>query len=69
MNDQIVVADYPELRFLCWNLDPTTTVDGPGALALYERNWRHVDQDRLTEREAALIERLVECYGNGVLLV
>lgn len=39
------------------------------ALAIYERNWRFVDEERLTKREADLIRDLVQAFGRGVLLV
>jgi hypothetical protein len=35
---------------------------------LYERNWRFVDQKRLTEREKLLIQNLSDEFGHGVLL-
>jgi hypothetical protein len=41
----------------------------PDVLALYEREWRHLDPDRLDPDERALIERLVRTYGHGVLNV
>jgi hypothetical protein len=34
---------------------------------LYERNWRFVDPGRLDERERALIERLAQRFGAGVI--
>jgi hypothetical protein len=65
----IVPADYPELAFLCWNRDPRQPITGEEALALYERNWRWVRRDRLTEAERRLIEELAVRHGRGVLLV
>jgi hypothetical protein len=44
-------------------------IPGAQALALYERNWRHLEQATLTQRERDLIEALVKTHGNGVLLV
>jgi hypothetical protein len=66
---QVRIADYPQLHALCWNRPADTVVDGHDALALYERNWRFVDRDRLTEQEKQLIDQLVERYGKGVLNV
>jgi hypothetical protein len=65
----LVPRDYPELALLCWNRDPARPIPAEEAFALYEGNWRHVDTDRLTPEEAALIERLVDQYGHGHLLV
>jgi hypothetical protein len=66
---QIRVADYPQLAGLCWNRLPEAVIDGQEALDLYERNWRWVDTDALSEEERALIASLVATYGRGVLHV
>ncbi len=65
----VVPRDYPELAGLVWNGDPARPITPDEALSLYERNWRFVDRERLTEGEAALIRRLVATVGNGHLLV
>lgn len=65
---QIDVKTYPQLRALCWNRPDDTVVDGAEALALYERNWRFVDEDALTDDERELLAALVAKYGNGVFL-
>jgi len=67
--EPIVPADFPELAMLAWNRDPTRPIAPEEALALYERNWRHVDKEHLTPEEARLIHDLAEEFGNGVLLV
>jgi hypothetical protein len=36
---------------------------------LYEREWRWIEQDALLPAERALIERLKNQYGHGVLNV
>ena len=66
---QVRVENYAQLRDLCWNRPTDTVLDGRDALAIYERNWRFVDRDALTEEEQALLETLVARYGNGVLNV
>lgn len=38
------------------------------AFALYERNWRFVDQKHLTAREQLLIMKLADEFGHGILL-
>lgn len=65
----IVPADFPELAMLAWNRDPTRPIPPEEALALYERNWRHVDKKHLTPEEARLVRDLVEEFGRGCLLV
>ncbi len=66
---QVLIADYPQLRLLCWNRPGDTHLDGAVALSLYEGNWRHVDEASLTAEERQLIDELVARYGNGVLNV
>jgi hypothetical protein len=66
---RIEIKAYPDLRFVCWSQPADAVIEGAEALAIYERNWRHVDQDALTDAERALIDTLVKVYGNGVLPV
>lgn len=66
--EQIVPADYPELKQLVWSRNAARPISGEEALSFYERNWRFINQDQLTPEEAALIRRLAERYGNGHLL-
>lgn len=65
----IVSAEFPELAMLAWNRDPTRPIPPEEALALYGRNWRHVDKEHLTPEEVRLIHDLTEEFGSGVLLV
>ena len=65
----IVPNDFPELKSLVWNRDPLRAMPACEAFALYERNWRFVDRDRLTEREMRLIRDLTATHGHGLLLV
>ena len=66
---RIRIADYPQLKKLAWQLDDVVALTPKEALALYERNWRHVDRDALTEDETTLIRRLVDAFGGERLLV
>ncbi len=66
---QIVLADYPELKRLAWQLPGAKALTPQEALNLYERNWRHVDTAALTPRERALVQQLVAALGGGHLLV
>jgi len=67
--EKIRLADYPQLKKLAWQLKDSTKVTAEEALDLYERNWRHVDPDKLSERERRLIEGLLEKLGRRGLLV
>ena len=66
---QVRLADYPQLRKICWNRRADALLDGAEALALYERNWRHVEPEALDGVERRLIQRLADLYGGGVLNV
>ena len=63
------ISDFPQLKLIAWNRIENDFIDDEEALALYERNWRFVEQDKLLEKERDLIDRLVTQYGNGVLNV
>lgn len=64
----IEIAAYENLKALCWNRR-VRYLGAEEAFRLYERNWRLVDQRRMTAAERALVERLAARYGNGVLNV
>jgi len=65
----IALADYPELQRLAWQLHGVLEVTPKDALALYERNWRHVDRNAMGPRERMLVNALVHELGGGRLLV
>ncbi|MBI5276562.1 MAG: helix-turn-helix domain-containing protein [Burkholderiales bacterium] len=67
--DRIRLADYPQLRQLAWQLEGVEELEPQEALALYERNWRHVDRASLSASERALIQALSATLGGGKLLV
>lgn len=66
---QLRLADYPQLKLIAWNRGEDALIDEQEALALYERNWRYVNEPGLSLKEKDLIQRLVQQYGHGVLLV
>ncbi len=66
---QIIPADFPELKKLVWNRDPRRPIPAAEVFDLYERNWRHVERDDLTPREALLIDELGMEYGRGFKLI
>ena len=61
--------DYPALQQLAWQLPGVSELTPQQALDLYERNWRHLDRERLTPSERRLLQALVEELGGGRLLV
>ncbi|MBM7369291.1 helix-turn-helix domain-containing protein [Gordonia hydrophobica] len=63
------VGDYPQLRAICWQLGQGAELSREEALHRYERGWRHVDQDAMTDRERTFIQGLADEYGGGLLLV
>lgn len=63
------LANYPALRQLAWHTPGVAEMDPAEALAMYERNWRHVDQHALSSAERDLIARLARAFGHGRLLV
>lgn len=67
-NTVIAVDDYDNLRILCWNRD-ARYLGAEEVFKLYERNWRHVDRNNMSDAERSLIARLADRFGNGVLNV
>ncbi len=60
------IEQWPSLRELAWNRTDRW-IPAEEALALYERNWRFVDPQQLTQTEAELIDNLKQRFGNGML--
>lgn len=65
----IRLEEYPQLRQIAWQLGAVQQVTAQEALALYERNWRHVERASLTQKESTLIDALAREFGGGRLLV
>ena len=65
----IRIGDYPELKLIAWSRRPDDWIDEEEALSLYEANWRFVEPERMNATEKALLARLINDYGNGVLNV
>jgi len=62
----LALDDWPVLRELAWNR-ADRWIPADEALAIYERNWRHVDPRHIGPGEIALVERLKARYGGGLL--
>ena len=65
----IPIEDFPQLKLLTWNRSHDGMLNEVEAFELYERNWRHIDEANLINKEQNLIERLTRQYGNGVMNV
>lgn len=66
---RVRVADHAQLKRIAWQLGDGATLTPKEALALYERNWKHVDAAAMDEQERELVRRLVDAFGGGRLLV
>ena len=62
----LCIDDYENLRLIAWNR-AGRYVSREEAFHLYERNWRFVYRDRLSEAERELIAKLAEKHGNGII--
>lgn len=62
---RIRLADYPQLRQLAWHIRGIEAVTPAEALSIYQRNWRHLDQQALDRREHNLIAALKLGLGEG----
>ena len=67
--ERIRLDAYPQLKKLAWQLQGVDELSPKDALALYERNWRHVDRASLSPEETALVRALSEAFSGGRLLV
>jgi transcriptional regulator with XRE-family HTH domain len=55
---QVVLADYPQLRALAWQVHGTDALTPVEALDIYERNARHLDLQAMSADEQALLHAL-----------
>ncbi|MCE6958067.1 hypothetical protein LAZ40_03225 [Cereibacter sphaeroides] len=63
------IADFPELNLIAWNRDRDGVIEDAEAFDLYELNWRYVDTENMLPHEQALLARLVQDCGNGMMNV
>lgn len=62
------IDEYPELKLLAWNR-ALRKIEEEEAFFLYERNWRFVNLENLTDKEQKMIDYLTMKYGGGVMNV
>jgi transcriptional regulator with XRE-family HTH domain len=67
--ENIRPRDYPQLKKLAWQLREDQELLPEEALAVYERNWRHLEPKKLDRKERALIKALLEAFGRKRPLV
>ena len=63
----ICLKNFPQLRLIGWNLRDGDILEAQEAFALYERNWRFVEQAQLLNHERELIENLCKEFGAGLM--
>ena len=62
---RVVLADYPQLRALAWQVHGTDTLSPAEALDIYERNTRHLDLQALPAHAQTLLQALRHAFPNG----
>jgi transcriptional regulator with XRE-family HTH domain len=62
---RIHMMDYPQLKQLAWQVQGADTLSPKEALDIYERNWRHLDEQALTVHERQLIDALRLAFEGG----
>ncbi|MEI6209826.1 MAG: helix-turn-helix transcriptional regulator [Desulfuromonadales bacterium] len=60
---RICLNDYPQLKQLAWQVQGADTLSPKEAWDIYERNWRHLDEQALMESEQQLIDALHMAFG------
>tara|TARA_Y100001949_G_C15902778_1_gene293341 strand:- start:48 stop:257 length:210 start_codon:yes stop_codon:yes gene_type:complete len=59
---------YPELDLLLWDR-AERYITPKEAFATYEKRWRYLNSETITDREQALIAQLTNTIGHGHFLV
>ncbi|OGT95927.1 MAG: XRE family transcriptional regulator [Geobacteraceae bacterium GWB2_52_12] len=62
---RICQKDYPQLNQLAWQAHGAETLSPTEAWDIYERNWRHMDEQALMEHERQLIDALRMAFAGG----
>lgn len=66
---RVRLADYPQLQALAWQVHGTDSLTPLEALAIYERNARHLDTAAISAAEQALLQALRTGLGSGATVV
>ena len=62
---RICLMDYPQLKQLAWQVQGAETLSPKEAWGIYERNWRHLDEQTLTVHERQLVDALQLAFEGG----
>ena len=62
---RILLNDYPQLKQLAWQVHGIETLTPIESWDIYERNWRHIDEQALTAGERQLIKGLRTVFGGS----
>lgn len=54
----IPFKNYPQLKFLAWQIHGSDYLSPKEAWTIYQRNWRHVEEDNIEPHEQELIQQL-----------
>jgi DNA-binding XRE family transcriptional regulator len=60
----VVLADFHQLAALAWQIQGASAVSPREAFDIYARNERHIDREKLTPEEEALITNLEKVFGH-----
>ncbi len=59
---KIPFKEYPQLKFLAWQIHGTDYLTPKEAWGIYQRNWRHLEEEKLSDQENQLIQQLQSLY-------
>ena len=59
---KIPFKDYPQLKFLAWQIHGTEYLTPKEAWGIYQRNWRHLEEEKLDDHESQLIRQLQNLF-------
>jgi DNA-binding XRE family transcriptional regulator len=62
---RVGIEQYPQLKALAWHVQGTGTLTPAEALAIYERNARHLDVEAMSTQEQGLLTALRAVFGTG----
>ena len=63
---KIVLANYPQLKQLAWQLPGVDELSPIEALGIYERNSRFIEDEKLSDNERNLIESLQLAFDGHI---
>lgn len=65
ISEVITLANYPQLKSLAWHVQGAESITPQQAWDIYVRNWRHIDETKITADEQQLIEQLRAKFEPG----